>query len=249
MFNNIARPKQGMLDTEGLGEILTEVWLAFIVGLLGSLHCLGMCGGIVAALSITNRLGAPRSRVLSQVFYNLGRIFTYTMLGAAAGMAGSLFNVFVPPYEFWFYCAINTLVITIGLLSVFGLKWFSFYPMESDVGRLLIRPLHRAISGQFAFSAFPLGFLLGFLPCGLLYMLLLVAAGSGSVLRGALIMTAFGFGTMPVLFIFAKDSTSVSSKMRSILFRCVGVAVMLMGGVGLWRTFVKIGLLPGFPLL
>ena len=111
------------------------------------------------------------------------------------------------------------------------------------------RPLRRAISGNTPLSGFPLGLLLGFLPCGLVYGPLVVAAGSGSPLLGAGIMAALGFGTMPVLFIFGSASTAVSGKMRDILFRCVGLIVALMGMTGLWRVLAKIGYLPRFPLL
>ncbi|MCM2359612.1 MAG: sulfite exporter TauE/SafE family protein [Geobacteraceae bacterium] len=229
---------------------MTEVWLAFIAGLVGSPHCLGMCGGIVAALSLTDRLGPPPSRILSQVFYNLGRITTYALLGAAAGLIGSSLDLLaVRSAAFWFYCAANVFVIAVGLASALGLTWFNFYAMESAAGHLLARPLRRAISGNTPLSAFPLGLLLGFLPCGLVYGPLMVAAGSGSPFLGGAIMAALGFGTMPVLFIFGSASTAVSSAMRERMFRSVGLIVALMGMAGLWRVLAKMGYLPKFPLL
>ncbi|HEY6871944.1 MAG TPA: sulfite exporter TauE/SafE family protein [Geobacteraceae bacterium] len=229
---------------------MTEIWLAFIAGLVGSPHCLGMCGGIVAALSMTNRLGPPRSRVLSQVFYNLGRITTYTILGAAAGMIGSSLDLLaVRSVSFWFFCGANLFVIVVGLVSAFGGGWLNLYSMESAAGQLLVRPLRRAISGTSPLSGFPLGMLLGFLPCGLVYGPLMVAAGSGSPLLGGAIMAALGIGTMPVLFVLGSASTAVSGAMRDILFRCAGAIVALMGMVGLWRVLAKMGYLPRFPLL
>ncbi len=229
---------------------MTEIWLAFIAGLVGSPHCLGMCGGIVAALSMTNRLGPPRSRILAQVFYNLGRIATYTLLGAAAGFIGSSMDLLaVRSVAVWFLCGANVFVIAVGLASALGSRWFNFFSMESAAGHLLARPLRRAISGNTPLSGFPLGLLLGFLPCGLVYGPLVVAAGSGSPLLGAGIMAALGFGTMPVLFIFGSASTAVSSAMRDLMFRFVGLLVALMGLTGLWRVLAKLGYLPRFPLL
>jgi len=229
---------------------MTEIWLAFIAGLVGSPHCLGMCGGIVAALSMTNRLGSPRARILTQVFYNLGRIATYSLLGAAAGFVGSSLDLLaVKSVAVWFLCGANVFVIVIGLASAFGLSWLNVYSMESAAGHLLARPLRHAISGNTPLSGFPLGLLLGFLPCGLVYAPLMVAAGSGSPLLGAGVMAALGFGTMPVLFIFGSASTAVSGKMRDLMFRCVGVLVALMGMAGLWRVLAKLGYLPTFPLL
>jgi sulfite exporter TauE/SafE len=229
---------------------MTEVWLAFIAGLVGSPHCLGMCGGIVAALSMTTRLGAPRSRVLSQVFYNLGRITTYALLGGAAGLVGSSLDLLaVRSVSFWFFCGANIFVIIVGLVSACGVKWLNLYSMESSAGKFLARPLRRAISGSSPLSGFPLGLLLGFLPCGLVYGPLMVAAGSGSPLLGGAIMAALGFGTMPVLFVVGTASTAVSGVMRDRMFRFTGVIVALMGLVGLWRVLAKMGYVPRFPLL
>src|SRR6266540_5998044 len=102
---------------------MTEIWLAFVAGLVGSPHCLGMCGGIVAALSMTGRLGPPRARLLSQLFYNLGRVSTYTLLGMGAGMIGSSLDLLaVRSVAVWFFLAANILVIVIGLASALGLS-------------------------------------------------------------------------------------------------------------------------------
>ncbi|HEX8960560.1 MAG TPA: sulfite exporter TauE/SafE family protein [Geobacteraceae bacterium] len=229
---------------------MTEVWLAFIAGLVGSPHCLGMCGGIVAALSMTNRLGPPRSRVLSQVFYNLGRITTYTLLGAGAGMIGSSLDLLaLRSVSFWFLCGANIFVIVVGLVSTIRGEWLNLYAMESSAGQFLAKPLRRAISGSSPLSGFPLGLLLGFLPCGLVYGPLVVAAGSGSPLVGGAIMAALGFGTMPVLFVLGSASTAVSGVMRDRMFRLTGIVLALMGATGLWRVLAKMGYLPGFPLL
>lgn len=229
---------------------MTEVWLAFIAGLVGSPHCVGMCGGIVAALSMTNRLGPPRSRLYTQALYNLGRVTTYTILGVAAGMIGSSLDLLaVRSVASWFYCAANVFVILIGLASALGVKWFNFYSMESAAGHFLARPLRRAISGSSPLSGFPLGLLLGFLPCGLVYAPLMVAAGSGSPLLGGAIMAALGIGTMPLLFILGSASTAISGVMRDRMFRAVGLIVAFMGMAGLWRVLAKMGYLPRFPLL
>lgn len=229
---------------------MTEVWLAFIAGLLGSPHCVGMCGGIVAALSIIDRLGTVRSRIVTQVLYNLGRITTYTLLGVAAGLIGSSLDLLtMRSVSFWFYCGANIFVIVVGLASGLGVKWFNLYSMESSAGHFLARPLKRAISGKSPLSGFPLGLLLGFLPCGLVYAPLMVAAGSGSPLLGASIMAALGFGTMPLLLVIGSASTAISGIMRDRLFRFVGVIVALMGMAGLWRVLAKMGYLPRFPLL
>jgi sulfite exporter TauE/SafE len=229
---------------------MTEIWLAFMAGLAGSIHCLGMCGGIVAALSMTNRSGSPRSRILSQVCYNLGRITTYTLLGVVAGLIGSSLNLpAMRSVAVWLVCAANIFVILIGFGSALGMTWLNLNSMESGAGQLLARPLRRALAGNSALSFFPVGLLLGLLPCGLVYGPLAVATVSGSPLNGGAIMAALGLGTMPLLLLFGSASTALSGRVRDLMFRFLGVIIMLMGTAGLWRVLAKMGYLPKFPLL
>ncbi len=229
---------------------MTEIWLAFIAGLAGSIHCLGMCGGIVAALSMTSRSGSPRSRISSQIFYNLGRITTYTLLGVVAGLIGSSLNLqALRSVAVWLVCAVNIFVILVGLGSALGMTWLNLNFMESGAGQLLARPLRRALAGNSSLSFLPVGLVLGFLPCGLVYGPLAVAAVSGSPLNGGAIMAALGLGTMPLLLIFGSAYTAFSSRMRDLMFRFLGVIIMLMGTAGLWRVLARMGYLPEFPLL
>jgi hypothetical protein len=222
---------------------MIEIWLAFLAGLAGSVHCVGMCGGIVAALSMTGRCGTLSSRIMSQLFYNLGRISTYALLGATAGFIGSSLDIpSLKSFGLWFFCWANLFVIAVGLGSALRLSWFNLSSMEGSAGQFLAGPLRRAISGTTPLSALPLGIVLGFLPCGLVYAPLMVAMGSGGTIRGVAIMAALGLGTMPVMFIFGTASSAISGAMRDIMFRLVGLIVALMGVVGLWRVLAKMGL-------
>lgn len=226
---------------------MVEVWLAFSAGLVGSIHCLGMCGGIVAALALAAPGGGPRSRYFIQAFYNLGRISTYTLLGAAAGLLGSSLDLLaVKSVAFWFFCAANLFVIAVGLASLFRWSRFSLASLETVPGRFLARPFKSAATGTSSLSAFPLGLCLGFLPCGLIYGPLMVAAGSGSPLRGGMIMAALGVGTLPALLLFGSASAAVSGVLRDRMFRLLGLLIALMGVAGLWRTLGKMGYLPRF---
>ncbi len=221
---------------------MIEIWLAFLAGLAGSVHCLGMCGGIVAALSMTGRCGTLNSRIASQLFYNLGRISTYALLGCAAGFIGSSLDLPVlKSFGIWFFCGANLFVIVVGLASALRLSWFNLSSMGGSAGQFLAGPLKRVISGTSPLSALPLGIILGFLPCGLVYAPLMVAMGSGSPLRGGAIMAALGLGTMPLLLLFGTASSAISGMIRDIMFRLVGVIVALMGVAGLWRVLAKMG--------
>ena len=221
---------------------MIEIWLAFLAGLAGSVHCLGMCGGIVAALSMTGRCDTLQTRMLSQLFYNLGRISTYALLGALAGFIGSSLDIpTLKSFGIWFFCGANLFLIVVGLASALRLSWFNLSSMEGSAGQFLTIPLRRAMSGTSSFSALPLGIILGFIPCGLVYAPLMVAMGSSSPIRGAAIMAALGLGTMPVMLIFGTASSAISGAMRDIMFRVVGIIVALMGVSGLGRVLAKMG--------
>lgn len=213
------------------------VWLAFLAGITGSFHCIGMCGGVVAALSLRDS-GAPlAARIGSQLCYNLGRIATYTLLGAVAGLAGSSLDlVKLKSASFWFLAGANLLVVMLGLSSALGLEALNLSSFERGAARFLSRPLKRALSTRTPLASLPLGLVLGFLPCGMVYAPLVAAAGTGSAFTGAATMAALGAGTVPVMLGLGTASSAISGKLHRVMLRVAGVAVALMGVAGLWRT-------------
>jgi sulfite exporter TauE/SafE len=231
------------------GFPMTEIWLAFLTGVAGSFHCLGMCGGIIAAIAMTNRHVASLNGQLFQVFYNLGRIMTYAALGVAAGLIGSSLDLIaMKEVSLWFFAAANLFVMLIGVASLFGLPGGNLFSLEGSGGRFFATPLRWAITGNSSsLRAFPLGLFLGFLPCGLVYAPLIAAAACGSALKGGAIMAAMGFGTMPLLLFFGSVSTAISGRVRSSLFRMAGFFMALLGGAGLWRVLGKMGMAGPFP--
>ena len=228
---------------------MTEIWLAFSAGVVGSVHCLGMCGGIVTAIAMTAPHGGVRSKLVTQSLYNLGRITTYTALGVAAGLIGSSLDLLaVKSVAFWFFCTANLFVIVVGVASLFRWSRFTLASLETAPAGFMTRSFRAAASGSSCLSAFPLGLCLGFLPCGLVYGPLMVAAGSGSPLLGGAIMAALGIGTIPVLLLFGSASAAISGAVRDRMSRLLGLLIALMGMAGLWRVLGKMGYLPGFPL-
>ncbi len=221
---------------------MIQVWLAFLAGLAGSVHCIGMCGGVVAALSLTGRCRSLTTRITSQLFYNIGRITTYALLGAVAGWAGSSLDLpTMKAFGRWFLVGANLFIILIGIGSALKLGWFSISTLEGSAGQFLAKPLRRLLTGTSPLSALPLGMLLGLLPCGLVYTPLMVAMGSGSPLQGAAIMAALGAGTLPLLMLFGTASSAITGAVREIMFRLVGVIIALMGIAGLWRLLMQVG--------
>lgn len=172
----------------------------FLVGLLGGVHCVGMCGGIVAALSAPGAAG----RLPGLLAYNLGRVTTYAALGGVFGAIGSaslLFNQTLP-VQLAFYVLANCLLVLLGLYLMGVTR--ALGPLERLGQRIWrrVQPLgKRFLPVRNWQQALPLGMVWGLIPCGLIYSVLSTALVSGSAARGAMLMACFGLGTLPNLLL------------------------------------------------
>lgn len=172
----------------------------FLTGVLGGVHCAGMCGGIVTAFS--GQVTAEKREWPLHLSYNLGRIMSYAVAGAAAGAVGSLGLLLdgVLPVQFALYVLANLLLIALGLYLA-GLS--AGVARLEAAGKALwrrVQPLMRHfLPVTTSARAFALGMLWGWLPCGLVYSVLAMALLSGDPLSGSVIMLAFGLGTLPNL--------------------------------------------------
>lgn len=171
----------------------------FLVGLLGGTHCVGMCGGIVGALSM-----GGQARWSLHLAYNGGRIASYAVAGAIAGALGSasLGLEGQLPVRIVLYALANFMLVALGLYLLGITRVLA--PVEGAGQRLWrhLQPLtRRFLPVRTVAQAFPLGLLWGWLPCGLVYSALATALTAGSVGRGALTMVAFGLGTLPNLLL------------------------------------------------
>ena len=171
----------------------------FLVGLLGGTHCVGMCGGIVGALS----MGAP-ARWSMLLAYNAGRIFSYTVAGAIAGALGAASLGFDGPLpvRLILYSLANVMLIALGLYLIGVSQALAFTERAGQQLWRRIQPLtRRFLPAKTPGQAFPLGVLWGWLPCGLVYSALVSSLSAGSVERGATLMLVFGLGTLPNLLL------------------------------------------------
>lgn len=210
----------------------------FIVGLLGGGHCAGMCGGIVGALSLQTPQGGGAA-ILVHLAYNLGRIGSYVLAGLLAGLlgqaAGNLLAV-----QHGLYLFASLMLIAMGLYLL-GVTQF-LTPFERGGQKLWqrIQPLTKKfLPVRGAAQALPLGLLWGWLPCGLVYSALTTALAAGSAGKGALLMLAFGLGTLPNLLLaglllarFRRFAQARATRMVS------GLLVLGYGIIGLfnyWR--------------
>ncbi|VXB93580.1 sulfite exporter TauE/SafE family protein [Massilia sp. 9I] len=235
----------------------------FLVGLAGSVHCAGMCGGIVGAMSVPARPAFPvpvrtvtvptlTPAVVHVAAYNLGRIASYMAAGAlAGGLAGGAAHLGLPALQSGAYVAANLMLVALGLYLMDA--WRGLALLEQG-GQLLWRqlaPLLRRI-GPAATPGrmFAAGALWGWLPCGMVYSMLVTAMLSGSAADGAALMLAFGLGTLPMLAAIGLAGLRLRAQFqrRQVRLAC-GLLVLVFGLLGLWRAaggfgMVAIGGLP-----
>ncbi len=171
----------------------------FIVGLLGGGHCAGMCGGIVGALSLQTPQGG--TAVLLHLAYNLGRIGSYALAGLLAGLLGQAAGNLLALQNV-LYLVASLMLVAMGLYLLGFTQFLAPLERGGQALWLRIQPLtKRFLPVRGVAQALPLGLLWGWLPCGLVYSALTTALASGSAGQGALLMLAFGLGTLPNLLL------------------------------------------------
>jgi hypothetical protein len=217
--------------------------LALGTGLFGSGHCIGMCGGLVAALSLSAE--GRRGGIVFHLLYNAGRIATYTLIGILVGWLGSAItytDIFSGVTRI-ILVASDLFVIAVGLGSAGLFSRFNVLKLEfggpMQAAGVAIGHLRRLPP---ALAALPLGLVMGLLPCGFLYAMAITAAQSASPVTGGAILLAFGLGTVPALFFFGSATHWIGNRARSWMVRCAGVMVALMGALNLLRHLRMMGL-------
>lgn len=215
---------------------------AFIVGFLGGVHCLGMCGGIVGALTFNLKPAVQLSwwRTLPyQLVYNSGRISSYVVVGALFGFLGASITSlaqFLPAQQILQTVA-GIFMIVLGLYL--GGWWNGVVAVErAGTGAWQkIQPLaQKLIPVKSLPQAWAYGFVWGWIPCGLVYSMLIMALSSGGATEGAMVMLAFGLGTLPNLMlmgVFAFYFTRLSQ--TTWVRQLAGISVILMG---LWQFYL-----------
>lgn len=178
----------------------------FLIGLLGGVHCAGMCGGIVSALSMQmpERRAERGPAWAIHLAYNLGRIASYAIAGAAMGALGSLGLLLnnALPVQMGLYVGANLMMIALGLYLTGLTGALAFTERAGQWLWRRVQPVtRRFLPVRGVRQALPLGLLWGWLPCGMVYSVLSMTLLTGSAARGALTMLAFGLGTLPNLML------------------------------------------------
>jgi len=214
---------------------------AILLGLLGSFHCVGMCGPIAFMLPV-DRTNKAR-RILQVSVYHLGRLITYGILGLLFGMLGKGFNLF--GFQQYLSIIIGVIMILAIVLPKKTVNKFSvikpIYKLLSGVKNRLGKELKKKRNDTF----FTIGFLNGFLPCGLVYMAIFASIAAGSAIKGSLYMMLFGLGTIPLMTAFVYLGNFTTGLLRKRIQQFIPVAVVIIAmlfilrGMGLGIPYVS----------
>lgn len=215
---------------------------AFLIGLLGSSHCLVMCGGIVAAL----QFGMPASsfwpKFRLQLLLSIGRLTTYTLFGALVGYFGVTAMSLAGASLLWLRLIAGCLLIAMALYI--ARLWFGLTQLERVGQRLwsLVQPFtKRLLPLNSLTKALAYGVLWGFLPCGLVYSTLSWSLASGSAGSGALLMLMFGLGTLPALLVFGSAANALVTLKNQLWFRYSAAILLAIYGIyTIWLALARL---------
>ncbi len=217
------------------------LYTALIFGLLGSFHCVGMCGPIAFLLPVDRNNNFKK---LGQIFlYHFGRVLAYSILGLVFGLLGKSLNLFGFQQQ---------LSIIIGVLMVLVIflpqKTFNKYNFSKPIYKIISKvksALGKELKKKTPDTFLTIGFLNGFLPCGLVYMAVFGAIASGNTLQGSLYMALFGIGTIPLMTSAIYLGNFLNGQVRQRIRRAIPVFVVIIGclfivrGLGLGISYVS----------
>ena len=214
---------------------------AIIFGLLGSFHCIGMCGPIAFMLPVDRTNNTKR--ILQISVYHLGRLFTYGILGLLFGFLGK--GLYLFGLQQYVSIIIGVLMILMVVLPKKTVTKFSItkpiYKLLSGVKNRLGRELKKKRTDTF----FTIGFLNGFLPCGLVYVAIFASIATGNAISGSLYMILFGLGTIPLMTAFVYLGNFTNGLVRKRIQQFIPVAVVVIAvlfilrGMGLGIPYVS----------
>ena len=218
---------------------MTELWpllaTAFVTGLLGSAHCFGMCAGISGLFAINVNVASMKTQVPNAIAYNVGRVLSYAVLGAAVAMIGKTMVSGIPDIAAPVRFASGVLIILVGLQLAFN--WRLLSPLENAGAKLWNRIAPAAkglVPVETTTQALGLGLIWGWLPCGLVYSVLLLAATTTDPIGGGLVMVAFGLGTMPAMIATGLSASKLAQFLSGkrlgagLLIVVIGLATIAM---------------------
>jgi len=216
------------------------MWTALVLGLAGSLHCIGMCGPI--AIALPTGQGSRFSYVLGRFTYNLGRVITYALLGVVCGFVGK--TILMAGYQQTLSIVLGVLILLTVLIPSGLLAKLTGASFHARIVGKLQHVWAKMFARNSTGSLLVVGILNGFLPCGFVYVALAGSIATASPEGGAAYMILFGLGTIPVMFAMALLGKLVGTGFRSKLRKVVPVV-----GIVLASLFILRGLSLGIPYI
>ncbi|WP_422107935.1 sulfite exporter TauE/SafE family protein [Winogradskyella sp.] len=216
------------------------LYSAFILGLLGSLHCVGMCGPIAFMLPVDRSNSFKKVSQIS--IYHIGRLIAYSLIGLVFGLVGKSLYIFGIQQQL--SIAIGLLMIVLVLIPY---KTLAKYNLSKPLNKMISKVksnLGQALKKKTADTFITIGFLNGFLPCGLVYMAVFGAVATGSLLQGGFYMVLFGLGTIPLMTSAIYLGKFLNQSIKQRIQKAIPVFVVIIGAL-----FILRGLGLGIPYL
>ena len=212
-------------------DLLAALATAFLAGLVGSAHCLGMCGGISGLFALHSSVRGLHRQLPMALIYNAGRLASYAILGFAVAAVGSRFAALTPAVGKPVRLIAGAVIILIGLQIAFNFRPLGFLERMGAAAWSYVSPIAgRLLPVDNLPRALGLGLLWGLIPCGLVYSMLLVAATSPRAVDGALVMVAFGIGTTPAMLLTGLGAARLAQLMQNRRTRLgAGLLIVMLG--------------------
>lgn len=219
---------------------MLDFYTALSIGLIGSFHCIGMCGPIAIALPLGNKDYADRA--FGGLIYNLGRTITYGVMGIAFGLLGK--GIHMAGFQQWASIVLGSVMV----LSVFFPFLFrgrlSPQNLYSGYSGALVGHLKKLFGRHSKCNLLVIGLLNGLLPCGLVYVAIAGALNTGDAMKGALFMMVFGIGTIPIMLSISIVGNVIGQNIKNKLAKVVPIFIVALGII-----FILRGLSLGIPYI
>lgn len=221
--------------------MLATILAAFTMGVIGSFHCVGMCGPLALALPLKD--DSLFSKFTGALLYNSGRIITYSLFGVVMGSIGQGFSFF--GFQQWLSIIAGSLIALLVIVP----KFFPSLPAGNRATTVFFEKIRHTF-GQLFFkknqsTLFAIGFLNGLLPCGLVYLAIAGATATGNIVNAVLFMAAFGAGTLPVMWSIAFwgnfINVNIRQRIRSVYpyMMVLMACLLILRGMGLGIPYIS----------
>jgi sulfite exporter TauE/SafE len=210
------------------------------IGIIGSFHCIGMCGPIVVALPLKKH--DLISKITGTILYNSGRVLTYSLIGILFGLLGR--GIHLAGFQQWTSILLGMAMIISVLFPFFFREKITISGLFRGFASRLIIRLKKLFTDRSFFSLLMIGILNGLLPCGLVYVAIAGAISSGKVFSGVIFMMLFGIGTIPLLMIATLASDAIGRQIRLKMLKVVPYFIFMLGVL-----FILRGMSLGIPYI